>query len=327
MLPIHLTTEQIEIFYSKVGKTPTDTGCLEWLAGCYPTGYGCFGVGNHRNRLAHRIAWELANGPIPAGLVVRHMCHNRRCVNPAHLLIGTQADNIHDMIRAGRFQNAPNTYVRPVKPTTEELFYAKVSKTPTDTGCLEWLGSRNPDGYGKFGIERKSRYAHRVAWELVNGPIPDRMVIRHFVCSNPACCNVDHLRLGTTSENMCDMDTDGHRPNTKLTDAQVLEIRSPLYRDWKLADIAQHFGITVSDVSCILRRKTWVHLDATQDAPREGGSAKGERHCRAKLTAAQVLEIRSDLYSDWRQVDIARHFGIAHGQVSAILLRKAWKHI
>lgn len=52
---------------------------------------------------AHRFAWELAHGPIPAGLRILHTCDDPRCVNPAHLLLGTQRENIHDSIQKGRY--------------------------------------------------------------------------------------------------------------------------------------------------------------------------------------------------------------------------------
>lgn len=68
---------------------------------------------------------------------------------------------------------------------------------------MEWTGA-TLKGYGQIGDGRCLRYTHRVAWELVNGPIPDGMHVCHH-CDNPPCCNVDHLFLGTDADNNADM--------------------------------------------------------------------------------------------------------------------------
>lgn len=76
--------------------------------------------------------------------------------------------------------------------------------TITDNNCWEWNGGRTSFGYGKISLKQKSfnksMTAHRVYWELINGPIPKGLVINHK-CSNPPCINPDHLETMTGKEN------------------------------------------------------------------------------------------------------------------------------
>lgn len=93
----HLPT--IPRFWAQVQKTET---C--WLWKGFPTGankYGDFQVDGVRYR-AHRYSYEMAKGPIPDGMKVLHRCDNPICVNPDHLFLGTQGDNMRDMTRKGR---------------------------------------------------------------------------------------------------------------------------------------------------------------------------------------------------------------------------------
>lgn len=88
-------------FERKFSAEPT-SGCWLWEAARHGNGrYGMMWDG-HGYASAHRVAWELYRGPIPEGKCVLHKCDNGLCVNPDHLFLGTQADNVQDMICKGR---------------------------------------------------------------------------------------------------------------------------------------------------------------------------------------------------------------------------------
>lgn len=91
-------------FWSKVKVG--QGGCWLWQAAILGrTGYGSYQFGRKRKERAHRIAWQLENGPIPAGISVLHRCDVPACVNPDHLFLGTHADNMRDKTLKGRLRN------------------------------------------------------------------------------------------------------------------------------------------------------------------------------------------------------------------------------
>ena len=95
------TPKDVSRFWSKVNRTDNPNDCWEWNASRVSGGYGQ-AIRFGKSSVAHRVAWELTQGPIPEGIFVCHRCDNRLCCNPAHLFLGTARDNNRDKMDKGR---------------------------------------------------------------------------------------------------------------------------------------------------------------------------------------------------------------------------------
>lgn len=98
-------------------------------------------------------------------------------------------------------------------------FWSHVQKCGTNE-CWEWQGSLNWKGYGSLSFEGRKMRAHRVAYQLAVGPIPDGLHILHS-CDNRRCCNPTHLRAGTNKENVADALTRGRRKAAPIHSIQA----------------------------------------------------------------------------------------------------------
>ena len=156
----------------------------------------------------------------------------------------------------------------PVKRSLQERFSSKF--VMNEVGCWEWTANKNWKGYGKIDDENGRKvYAHRVAYELQFGAIPDGMHVCHR-CDNPGCVRPDHLFLGTPTDNMADKYAKGRdnrigktgatgesHGRSKLTEADVLAIRADRRSSYK---IAEERGLSQSGVHSAKSGKTWRHL-------------------------------------------------------------------
>jgi hypothetical protein len=84
-------------------KVNENNGCWEWEGTVNQFGYG-IAIHNRKRYVAHRFSWEILKGEIPDNLFVCHKCDNRKCVNTDHLFLGTQKDNLDDMVQKGRMR-------------------------------------------------------------------------------------------------------------------------------------------------------------------------------------------------------------------------------
>lgn len=166
----------------------------------------------------------------------------------------------------------PNCMTESEKENVRKRFWTKVNFTDE---CWTWTASthKTPPSqyhkghfpYGRIGIGKKVIKAHRVAYELCNGPIPAGMFVLHK-CDNPKCVRPSHLKLGNHTQNMQDM-ADRHRvPRgvdhqfSKLDDEKVVQIRKLKQKGFKQRSISIIVNICESQVCEIVKGRAWKHV-------------------------------------------------------------------
>lgn len=142
-----------------------------------------------------------------------------------------------------------------------QRFWQKVNKSSdcwVYTGACKW-------GYGAFWLNGKQVLAHRFSWELLNGPIPNGMLICHH-CDNPPCVRPEHLFLGTSQDNRTDAVIKGRHAKgerihfAKLAPSQITEIRDLRNRGLEAKDLAVIYEVDKTHIWRITRKKAWKHL-------------------------------------------------------------------
>ena len=180
------------------------------------------------------------------------------------------------------------------RPVADRL-WEKVDKSGGPDACWPYLDFRDSNGYGSFKLDGAGKRAHRIAWAITSGPIPDGMFVCHS-CDNPPCCNPTHLWLGTSAENTRDRHQKGRdakgpthgtvtRPernargdrhgsrlhpervvrgershNAKLTDEIVRDIRHMHASGVRIIRLSERYDVSPGTIDFVVRRKTWAHV-------------------------------------------------------------------
>jgi hypothetical protein len=143
--------------------------------------------------------------------------------------------------------------------------------TPTQSGCWEWSGCIQGNGYSRVRLDGKTQYGHRAAYSAFKGEIPEGLDVCH-TCDNRMCVNPDHLFVGTRKDNMQDCAKKGRTTKgmsfgegeqaaySKLTEPEVLMARMLAAEGKNPRVIAEQFGVHKDTIRHIIKRKTWRHI-------------------------------------------------------------------
>ncbi len=144
-------------------------------------------------------------------------------------------------------------------------FWQHVDRSGGPAGCWPWLAGLASKGYGRYGRQ----HAHRVAWILTHGPLPEDVYVCHNCPGgdNKVCVNPAHMFLGSCLDNMRDLARKGGHAHgerhgmTRLTEADVREIRGRYAAGAvRQQELAALFGIGQAAISSIVRRQSWKHV-------------------------------------------------------------------
>jgi hypothetical protein len=131
---------------------------------------------------------------------------------------------------------------------------------PSLDSCWLWTRSVGSHGYGQVTFRGKPATAHRVSWEIHNGPVPDGLDVLHR-CDVRRCCNPAHLFVGTARDNMRDMHSKGRANNPhKLSEDDVLNMRTVYAFGGRIVDLAAAYGVTPATASEAIKGTTWKGL-------------------------------------------------------------------
>ncbi len=188
--------------------------------------------------------------------------------------------------------------------------------TPDENGCMNWLRCKNKAGYGQVRFSGKQWPTHRAIWEHYNGVIPKGMLVCHH-CDNPACCNPEHLFVGTHLDNHRDKIRKSRQArgtqagSAKLKDTDVLDIRRRYAEGISASRIAKDSSLANSTVRKIIIGLTWKHLPDAIEKTRNSFRSDSE-----------IRKIRDLFKRGYKPNDIACKLDVPRSTVYHIATRR-----
>lgn len=230
-------------FWVKVDKKELND-CWEWQAAIQERGYGAFGIGK-KVYTSHRVSWMLANGEIPEGLHVLHKCDNRKCVNPNHLFLGTNADNVADMDAKGRRRTNPviGEERHDVQLTENEVI---------EIFDKHWFQGRS---------QRQLASEYGVSRTVILGVVNCK-TWRHLNLESKLPHDVSESRkaLNRTGKGYNPSKLGDLNNSAVLTEKDVREIRLGSERGLTNRFLAEQYGVTTGNIWAIVNKKSWKHV-------------------------------------------------------------------
>lgn len=290
----------LERFCSHLPEELPDDGCWEWQGTKHVSGYGVIRsspLEGYRKLKAHRLSWEIHNAePIPPGMVVRHTCDNRSCVNPSHLVIGTPQDNIRDAVERRRIphgQGHPHSKLSTSAVLAIHRLCDQCDTSHQQIGAIFDVGSTtvwsiaSGKGWRHLGLgeSRKRPKGARLAESevrdilaLVTHGFNYNYVATRF---NVTWRTVMLIATGQSWPHIREefprdiktirskgVDISGRRnPAAKLTEQQVSEILRLRRNGSSQASLARQFGVSPATIHRIITGKSWKKIHAPSTKP------------------------------------------------------------
>jgi hypothetical protein len=239
-----------DILFDKIMGTvkKSPNGCLEWTGSLYKRSYDTKTDAQvsykSKKYVVSTVVFnkfkDCANDTINVEQKIVRTCSNVLCCNLDHISF---------------------------ESTNEKMWQDLLSRSESFEGCLLFKGIKNKRKYMSYMFNKKNTAVHRISYEIWNGKIPEKMIIRHK-CKNKNCFKPSHLELGDYFDNNNkDKRRDGtlligeKAPSAKLTEQQVIEILKLIkLKSMSIKDIALHFDVTTTTINCIKNGTTWSHL-------------------------------------------------------------------